>query len=247
MERSGAAFSPAEHDGMNSSTTENNVRRPKAGSRAGEAYQQMRQRILENKWVPGFRALEQELAEQLQMSRTPVREALLRLQDEGLVDVIPRHGMRVLPVSAVDMGEIYQVLASLESLAAQLAAGTKPTEEDLAPLENACEAMSLALQAGDLDAWARADDQFHTQLVLLSGNRILTDTVMRFRDRAHRARLFTLRLRPLPEGSTREHRRLLDAIAAGDADLALKLHREHRDNSRQQLLQILEVFQIEQV
>jgi DNA-binding GntR family transcriptional regulator len=61
------------------------------------AYEQIRRRILDNVWPPGHRALEQEVALALGMSRTPVREALVRLQNEGLVEVVPRHGMRVLP------------------------------------------------------------------------------------------------------------------------------------------------------
>ena len=69
------------------------------GSRVDAAYQAIRARILDNVWPPGYRALEQELAHALGMSRTPVREALIRLAKEGLVEVVPRHGMRVLPVS----------------------------------------------------------------------------------------------------------------------------------------------------
>ena len=78
------------------------------------AYREIRQRILDNVWPPGHRALEQEVALALGMSRTPVREALMRLAAEGLVEVIPRHGMRVLPVSPADMQEIYQILTALE-------------------------------------------------------------------------------------------------------------------------------------
>ena len=91
------------------------------------AYEQIRRRILDNAWPPGHRALEQEVALALGMSRTPVREALMRLQAEGLVEVIPRHGMRVLPVSPNDMREIYQILTALECMAAELLAQRKPT------------------------------------------------------------------------------------------------------------------------
>ena len=66
------------------------------------AYEWIRRRILDNVWPPGHRALEQEVALELGMSRTPVREALVRLQNDGLVEVVPRHGMRVLPVSPQD-------------------------------------------------------------------------------------------------------------------------------------------------
>ena len=82
------------------------------------AYEQIRRRILDNVWPPGHRALEQEVALELGMSRTPVREALLQLQNEGLVEVIPRHGVRVLPVSPTDMREIYEILTALECMPA---------------------------------------------------------------------------------------------------------------------------------
>ena len=95
------------------------------------AYRKIRRLILDTEWAPGFQATEQEVATSLGMSRTPVREALMRLQQEGLVSVIPRHGMRVLPVSTSDMKEIYEILTSLESTAAELAAGRKLTDDQL--------------------------------------------------------------------------------------------------------------------
>ena len=122
-------------------------------------------------WPPGHRALEQEVALALGMSRTPVREALMRLQNEGLVEVIPRHGMRVLPVSPNDMREIYQILTALECMAAELLAQRKPSDKELEPLVAATKAMDKALKAEDLDAWAAADERFHAHLVELAGNR----------------------------------------------------------------------------
>jgi DNA-binding GntR family transcriptional regulator len=95
------------------------------------AYRALRSRILDNTWPPGYQALEQALALELGMSRTPVREALIRLHNEGLIEVVPRHGMRVLPVSPADMAEIYTILTSLESLAAELAAPRKPGPREL--------------------------------------------------------------------------------------------------------------------
>src|SRR5664279_1680646 len=79
-----------------------------------QAYRAIRQPIVDNVYPPGYRALELEFADDLKISRTPVREALQRLQAEGLVEIIPRHGARVLPVSPDDMREIYQVLIALE-------------------------------------------------------------------------------------------------------------------------------------
>jgi hypothetical protein len=111
------------------------------------AYRADPPRILDNVWPPGHRALEQEVALALGMSRTPVREALMRLQAEGLVEVIPRHGMRVLPVSPADMQEIYQILTALECMAAELLASRRPTAAELKPLVDATAAMDRALQA----------------------------------------------------------------------------------------------------
>ncbi|MEO6363940.1 MAG: GntR family transcriptional regulator, partial [Caldimonas sp.] len=103
-------------------------------SMVDQAYQQIRRRILDNVWPPGYQTLEQAVALALGMSRTPVREAMLRLQNEGLVEVVPRHGMRVLPVSPTDMREIYEILAALECMASEILAQRKPTEAELKPL-----------------------------------------------------------------------------------------------------------------
>jgi DNA-binding GntR family transcriptional regulator len=211
------------------------------------AYEQIRRRILDNVWPPGHRALEQEVALALGMSRTPVREALVRLQSEGLVEVVPRHGMRVLPVSPADMQEIYEVLTALECMAAELLARRRPSAEELAPLVSATDAMDRALAADDLEAWARADEQFHAQLVALAGNRHLNATVMNHWDRAHRARLFTLRLRPKPVNSTREHRALVDRLLAGDAEGAARENRAHRERASRELLAIFERYKLAQM
>ena len=222
------------------------------GSTAGlslveAAYVQIRRRILDNLWPPGHRALEQEVALALGMSRTPVREALMRLQAEGLVEVIPRHGMRVLPVSPNDMREIYQILTALECMAAELLAQRKPSDKELEPLVAATKAMDKALKAEDLDAWATADERFHAHLVELAGNRQLQATVLNYWDRAHRARMFTLRLRPKPVNSTKEHMQMVERLRAGDADGATRVTRAHRERANRELVAIFEHFKLAQM
>jgi DNA-binding GntR family transcriptional regulator len=212
-----------------------------------EAYEQIRRRILDNTWPPGHRALEQEVALALGMSRTPVREALLRLQSEGLVEVIPRHGMRVQPVSPNDMREIYQILTALECMAAELLAQRKPSDKELEPLVAATKAMDKALKAADLDAWAAADERFHAHLVELAGNRHLQATVLNYWDRAHRARMFTLRLRPKPVNSTREHMQMVERLRAGDAAGAATVTRAHRERANRELVTIFERFKLAQM
>jgi DNA-binding GntR family transcriptional regulator len=210
-----------------------------AGKMSATAYVAMRRNILDNVWTVGFQATEIEIAELLGMSRTPVREALMRLQQEGLIKVTPRHGMRVLPVSPEDMKQIYQILTSLESTAAELVAARGLSAEELKPLRRASEAMDEALAADDLDAWAQADEQFHTHLLDLCGNEMLRSVVLNFWDRAHRARMVTLRIRPKPVNSTKEHGALVSAIRRGDVAKAGALQRAHRERAGEELLGLL--------
>ena len=211
------------------------------------AHDQIRRRILDNVWPPGHRMLEQEVALALGMSRTPVREALVRLQNDGLVEVIPRHGMRVLPVSPTDMREIYEILTALECMAAEVLARRRPDAAELAPLLQATAAMDTALQSDDLDAWAAADERFHAGLVELAGNRQLAATVWTYWDRAHRARMFSLKLRPKPVNSTREHHDLVDRLLAGDAAGAAAVNRAHRERASRELLAIFERYKLAQM
>jgi DNA-binding GntR family transcriptional regulator len=221
------------------------VARAPRGTRVDDAYRAIRKRILDNVYPPGYQALEQSLADELGLSRTPVREALIRLQKEGLVDVVPRHGMRVLPVSPTDMKEIYEILTALEGMAAELLAKRKPSDEALAPLERASRDMARALRADDLEAWAEADERFHRQLIELAGNRLLAQAVLHFWDRAQRVRRLTLRLRPKPVNSTKEHTALVERIRAGDPRGAHEVNRAHRERASRELLAILERYRLQ--
>jgi DNA-binding GntR family transcriptional regulator len=218
-----------------------------AASLVEAAHEQIRRRILDNLWPPGHRMLEQEVAVALGMSRTPVREALVRLQNDGLVEVIPRHGMRVLPVSPNDMREIYEVLTALECMAAELLARRRPGSATLAPLVDATRAMDAALERDDLEAWAAADERFHANLIALAGNRQLESAVRSYWDRAHRARMFSLKLRPKPVNSTREHHDLVERLAAGDSAGAAAVNRAHRQRASRELLEIFERYKLAQM
>jgi len=211
------------------------------------AYEWIRRRILDNVWPPGHRALEQEVALELGMSRTPVREALVRLQNDGLVEVVPRHGMRVLPVSRQDMREIYEVLTALECMAAEIVARRKPGDAELQTLTQATADMDEALARDDLEAWAAADERFHVSLVELSGNRALANTVWNYWDRAHRARMLSLRLRPKPVNSTHEHMQMVERLRAGDVAGAAAVTRAHRERANQELVAIFERFKLKQM
>lgn len=220
--------------------TTKRARSPEPKTLVDRVYQEIQNRILYNVWGTGHQALEQELAEELGVSRTPIREALSRLQRDGLVKVIPRHGMRVLPISLTDIQEIYQILTSLESLAVELAAARKLTAKELEFLERATQKMNVAHEASDIKAWAQADEDFHYHLVELSGNRILTEVVDSFWSRAQRARLTLLSRRKSTAESTLEHAKLVDAIRQGDSRLARETLENHRRRGVQNLTQLME-------
>jgi DNA-binding GntR family transcriptional regulator len=214
-------------------------RRPAKEPFADKAYRELRARILDNSMPSGEQYTEEELAAMLQMSRTPTREAMLRLAGEGLVEVRPRHGMRIKPVSQVDMREIYEVLTALESTAAALAAARSDQGGSVALLRASIRDMDAALERDDLAAWAAADERFHTLLVEAAGNSRLTELVQTYVGQSHRVRMLTLRLRPKPVMSNRDHEAVVDAVAAHDARRARELHFAHREQSGRMLVELL--------
>lgn len=218
-----------------------------APSLVDHAYDTIRRRILDNVYQPGAQALESELAAELGISRTPLREALIRVQKEGLIEIIPRHGMRVLPVSATDMKEIFQVLTALESYAVELVARRKPAPSELKPLVYATRNMTRALKAKNLEAWAQADEYFHKHLIEACGNRLLVEGIQQYCDRAHRALMFSMRLRPRLEASAREHLLLVDMLRRGDVPGAVEVNRAHRERASQELLDIFERYRLQQL
>lgn len=208
--------------------------------RTGSAYHDLKAMIVDGRLVPGEMVLEQELAARLEMSRTPVREALVRLEQDGLLEIRPRRGARILPVSVDDMREIYQLLTVLESTAAHAAAERQLSAEELAGLERALSDMDEALAADDLTAWAEADARFHALLVAASGNRRLIAFVATMVEQSQRVRRLTLHLRPKPTGSNADHRAVFQAIRAGDAESAARIHHLHRQKSGEMLVGLLE-------
>jgi DNA-binding GntR family transcriptional regulator len=216
-------------------------------SSAEAAYLKLKEQILENVLPAGYQATEQEVAAELGMSRTPIREALVRLQNDGLVDLRPRHGMRVLPVSVDDMREIYDILTSLESMAAGQIAEKGLDDAQLNELTQAVTDMDLALEADDLIAWAGADRKFHSLLVSFNGNVRMESLVNNFMDQSHRCRMLTLKLRPKPEKSNSDHAALVAAIQRRDVDAARDIHRQHREKSSQILVALLENLGLKQL
>lgn len=218
------------------------TRRDRDPRSAEAAYITIKSRILDSDLAPGSHVLEQALAQEMGMSRTPVREALVRLQQEGLLQIVPRHGVRISTLSPSDMRDIYQVLVSLEPTAIELLTMLRPSREELGTLFTACDKMEQALACNppDLRAWAAADELFHMDLVARCGNRRLAAMVMTVWEQAHRARMFTLFLRTVPRRSTAEHRAVVEAILDGDPRHARTLYEAHRRRGGEELMTIIE-------
>lgn len=217
------------------------------GSQADQAYVQLKQLILDGTLPAGAQMLELEAAARLNMSRTPVREAMVRLRQEGIVEIRPRHGMRVLPISADDMRDIYEIMTALEGTAAESVARRGMTTRQLSSLQGAVHDMDKALEQQDLLAWASADERFHLTLVELSGNQRLIQMVAQLWDQAHRARLLTLRLRPTPTDSNRDHEAVVQAIIDGKPDEARRIHENHRRRAGKMLVELVERLGLTQI
>jgi DNA-binding GntR family transcriptional regulator len=200
----------------------------RAPSQAEKAYETLKERIVLGEYAPGVTIPEPELAQALQMSRTPLREALVRLEHDGLVTLVPRRGMRVKPLSARDLQEISELLACLECEAAERLAMRRLDASELQRLDSAIEAMDAALERDDMAAWAAADYTFHRLLIELHHNRHLAEVALSYLEKAHRFRLLAVPHRARPVYSNVNHAAVVEAIRRGDPQSAVDIHRAHK-------------------
>jgi DNA-binding GntR family transcriptional regulator len=219
----------------------------KLRSSSHRAIEELRALIFSGELAGGSNHLESELAVRLKMSRTPIREAALALEAQGLLEMRPRKGVRILAISPNDMREIYEILTALESVSARNAAQIGYSEDQLAGLAGAIDSMDNALAADDMRAWADSDDQFHSELVRLGGNVRIKNVVSMMADQVRRARAMTLFMREKPHKSNRDHRQVLDAIRDGQADVAYRVHHAHRTQAQSTLLDLLDRHQLHNI
>lgn len=202
------------------------------------AYAALKEKILTNVFGAGEFIDDGGEATSLGMSKTPVREALQLLEVEGLVEVMPRRGIRVVPISLKDMEEIYQLLTALEVFAVELMVARRLSREQLEPLSNACLAMRSALETGAGNA---ADEAFHRNILILSGNHHVAETGLRYRERVQRGHLIAMRLLSLEnlELSASRHEALIDCLLSDTPENAVQLHREQRIRGGERVLEAL--------
>jgi DNA-binding GntR family transcriptional regulator len=210
------------------------------------AYEAIKLWIQTARVPPGGLIDEADAARQLSMSRTPVREALLRLQAEGYIEIGRGKGIRVLPLSAADMRHIYQVISGLEVVAVSLLARRRPSKQDLQSLTDATSEMEQTALDGKIDLWGEADERFHRELMRLSGNPKLHAVGSHLRDLAKRAHMVAVRLQTdaYRSRSSANHMVLIKAILGGDDQAAAARHLEQRQRGEDALVGIVEKFNL---
>jgi DNA-binding GntR family transcriptional regulator len=214
-------------------------RRP---SLVDDAYAAMKEAIRESTFPPGYQASAQEIALRLGMSRTPVHEASLKLQEEGLVRIVPKRGIVICALAPDDIREIYDVIVAIEGRAAELVAALPQADRRAIAdtLAGRTADMEAALAAGDLTAWGQADAAFHRALIEGTRNGRIARIVQTINDQMHRARMLTLRLRGELPQSIADHRSIIVAIQAGDPSAAHAAARGHRLRTQGELIPLLE-------
>lgn len=193
---------------------------------ADRVYRHVKQGVLDRVYEGGTLLTEGELAEAVGVSRTPVREALLRLETEGLLKLYPKKGALVLPVSAQEITDVLETRLLVEEFTVRRAVPAPPGLLDrLAAL---IEEQRLHADEGDLPAMMAADRAFHAEIVRSAGNQILGRLYDQLRDRQLRMGVAVLHAHPdRLERTLAEHAEILDALRAGDADTAAAAVRAH--------------------
>jgi DNA-binding GntR family transcriptional regulator len=189
-------------------------------------YEHLRTAILEGRLEPGAELTEVALAEQLGVSRGPLREAIGRLAAEGLVTVSPRRGAVVRSLSKEEFLELYQVREALERMAVQLAV-PRLTDEQFDGLTALNEEMASHATGNEVEAFFEDNLSFHARLLEASGNEKLQELYRQLLDQLGRYRLRSLMLRGNLQRSVSEHKAILRAAKRGDAERAAQLMAEH--------------------
>ncbi len=207
-------------------------------SQAKRAYNAIREAILDLKLKPGQPLSEIELATQLNMSRTPVREAIRQLENEELVEIIPRKGSFVKVLSGEEIKQIYEIAEGLEAMVAYLVVQRHDTG-GLNKLLECVEGMEKALRNDDIEEWIRADEKFHENLRNQCDNELLVNYLNKIDTQVHRVRIMSRRILSNREESTREHREAYEKIASGNAAGTRDLMHQHWERVRNNILKIV--------
>ncbi len=210
-------------------------------SLGSRAYQELKRFILGRQIPPGGKLNEVELAGALGISRTPVREALNRLEKEGLVQIFPQRGAFVVQFSAEDIYELFLIRENLEGLAAFLAA-ERMDPENLSRLSSLVQGFREPYTDQDIRRYARDDFKFHQTIVTLSGSRRLMNLVSTLHDQIRIFRLTSLGLSGRMKSSLQEHVQITRALQAGNREESERRMRQHIRHVRDGVMANVEFF-----
>ena len=194
-------------------------------------YEALRKAILKEDLKPGERLMENTIAGKMGVSRTPVREAIRMLSDEGLVLIIPRRGAQVAQISLTELNDVLEIRRTLEALAISSACD-RITEEGLASLSAAEDAFKEAVRSGNITKIAEADVAFHDVIYEASGNRRLPGLLSNLREQMYRFRFEYLKKPGVYEVLIREHDAIAEAVGARDKERAETLIKNHIENQQ---------------
>ncbi len=189
-------------------------------------YEELKKSILTGRIPPGTRMMEVNMAEEMGVSRTPVREAIRKLEKEGLVEIEPRRGAYVSDISVKEMVDTLVVREVLESLATSLAAENR-SQEDVSKLEKMTSEYSDAIVEGDMEKIIHVDERFHSAIVDMSGNKTLIQLFEPVQEFALRFRYLYYDNFARYENMPTEHMNIVEAIRSGDVETAKKVSDRH--------------------
>ena len=195
-------------------------------------FENLRTAILEGDLKAGQRLMEVQLAEQLGVSRTPIREAIRKLELEGLVVMLPRKGAYVANMSFKDLIDVLEIRSSLEGLAASLAA-ERLREEDISDLERVAKEFEKSVREADIDNVLKKNVEFHEKIFLMANNKKLYQLITSLWEQVHRFRVTYVSNYDASLSLVDEHNRILEAIKSGDCELAKKYATEHIEIAEQ--------------
>ena len=190
---------------------------------------------------PGERLMEIQLAEELGVSRTPVREAIRKLELEGYVIMMPRRGTYVANLSIRDVNEVFEIRTSLDSLASGLAA-ERITDEELERLQRLLVLIGGYIETNNMDKIVETDTEFHDLLYQASRNTRLVGIIFNLREQLTRFRATSMSFPGRLKATLEEHRRIVEAIAQGDVKEAQLAAEDHMEKSEQTVLKSMEAL-----
>ncbi len=199
----------------------------------------LRDAILRGELKPGERLMEIKLAEKLGVSRTPIREAIRKLELEGLVVMTPRKGAQVAKITESDLVDVLEVRVVLERLAVELVC-EKISDEQIAELRSIHEQFKRAIDKGDATTIAKGDVAFHDVIYAATGNKRLIQILNNLREQMYRYRLEYIKDREKRISLIDEHKSLIDAIEKRDVKAAKEAISTHINNQEKTILLNLE-------